>query len=297
MSILGSREVLPRTFSHRFGESPTAERTFVVTLSKPVSHQLLLDTVGIKHGHGHPEFSYLYCTDGSITEPDRYHAEITYRYEVPRGDGSTADFQPNPLARSDIWSFSTGGAQVPALTYYEGSGNGDVRPLINAAHDFFEGLTTLEAEVRATISSNRPAFPASLAASVTNSVNAGAYLWGNPHTWICQGISATPQTEVVNSITINYWSISVELVYRASGYDLLLPHVGFNCLSGTNKKPCKVRGLEDNDADVAATTPQPLNENGTQKYPPGTAQGAPDILTRRVYKEVDFTTFFGTPPF
>lgn len=50
MSIINFREVLPRTFSHKFGESPTAERKFVVTLSEPVGHQQLLDAVGIYHG-------------------------------------------------------------------------------------------------------------------------------------------------------------------------------------------------------------------------------------------------------
>jgi hypothetical protein len=52
--------------------------------------------------------------------------------------------------------------------------------------------------------------------------------------------------------------------------------------------------VKDSDGtDVRASTPQPLNTNGTQK----SAGSAPDILTRRIYPEINFTTYFGVPPF
>lgn len=292
MAVISYREVLPRTFSHRFGEAPTAERRYVVTVDAPESHQTLLNTVGIFHGASHPEYSYLLCVEGSITESDRQHAEITYRYELPRQEPGT--FSPNPLARGDIWTFSIGGSQVPALTYYHGSGNGTVRALVNSANDLFEGLTTLECEVRATISSNRPLFPLATAANVTNAVNASPYLGGAAHSWQCAGVSGQPAGEVVNGVEVRYWQISVELVYRKSGWDLLIPDIGLNCISGSNKKPCLV---QLDGEDIAASTPQPLNTDGTQKYPPGTTPGLPDLLTRRIYPEVDFASYFGTPPF
>lgn len=292
MAFISSREVLPRTFSHRFGESPTAERRFVVTVDAPESHQTLLNTVGILHGDSHPEYAYLLCVEGSITESDRQHAEITYRYELPRQESGA--FSLNPLARGDIWTFSIGGSQVPALTYYHGSGNGTVRALVNSANDLFEGLTTLECEVRATISSNRQLFPLATAANVTNAVNASAYLGGEPHTWQCAGVSGQPAAEVVNGVEVRYWQIAVELVYRKSGWDLRIPNVGLYSISGSNKKPCLV---QLDGVDIAASTPQPLNTDGTQKYPPGTAPGLPDLLTRRIYPEVDFASYFGTPPF
>ena len=295
MAITSFREVLPRTFTHRFGEAPTAERKFAATVTGPTSTQEVLNAIGIFHGSVHPEYPYLRCLNGSFTEPDRFHVEATYSYELPSVGSQELD--PNPLARPDVWSFSTGGAQVPALYYYHGNGNADVRPLVNAAHDFFEGLTTLEAEVRATISWNRAVFPAALAAAVTNGINDAPYLWGEKHTWQCAGISAQRQYEVVNDVEIGYWSGTTELVYRASGWNLLLPHVGFNRLDGNDKRPCLVKGNEDGDEDIAATTPQPLNNNGTQKYPPGTTQGVPDILVRRIYREISFNPYFGTPPF
>ncbi len=294
MAVTSFREVIPRTFTHRFGEAPTAERKFVATVDGATPTQQVLNAIGIFHGSNHPEYPYLRCLNGSFSEPDRFHVEATYSYELPAV--GSAELDPNPLARPDVWSFSTGGAQVPALTYYDGNGNGDIRPLVNAAHDFFEGLTTLEAEVRATIAWNRAAFPADVAAAVTNGINASSYLWGPKHTWQCAGISASKQYEVVNSVEIGYWSGTTELVYRASGWNLLLPHVGFNRLVGSDKRPCLVKGNEDGDEDIAASTPQALNANGTQKFPPGGGQGVPDILVRRVFPEINFAPYFGVPP-
>lgn len=292
MSVVSYREVLPRTFQHRLGEPPRAGTKWVLTVSQPVSTQTALDTIGIYHGTSHPEYAYLICTDAQVTEPDRHHVEIQYTFEVPAvagGDPST--FQPNPLARPDVWQFTTGGAQVPALTYYNGSGNGDLRPLVNAANDIIEGLTTLEAEVRLTISGNRATFPSAVAAAVTNAVNDGPFLWGGAHTWQCSGITGSQASEVVNGLVVNYWQVGAELTFRASGHNLILPHVGFHYVSGSSKKPVTVIG--DDGLPRRATVPQALNSDGTQKA----AGTAPDLLTRRIYPEVNFTTYFGVPPF
>jgi hypothetical protein len=298
MAVLSYRELAGRTFQHKFGEAPTAEIRYALTLDDPETpHQSMLGAVGIFHGTPHPEYPYLLCIEGSVSEndPDPWHATISYRYETPQR--GIAEFQPNPLARADVWSFSTGGAQVPALTYFEGSGNGDVRPLVNAAGDFFEGLTTEEAEVRASISGNREVFPLAVAAAVTNALNDAYYLGGQKHTWKCSGISAQQTTEVVDeggvSTELNYWQVSVELVYRQSGWPLLLPHVGWHYLDGAEKKLAYVKDDESNN--VAAAFPQPLASDGTLLYPG--AGGMPDILTRRLSPEVDFNFFFSTPPF
>ena len=171
-------------------------------------------------------------------------------------------------------------------------------PLVNAAGDFFEGLTTEESEVRASISGNRSAFPLATAAAVTNAVNSSAYLGGAAHTWKCSGISAQQTTELVNDVEINYWQVSVELVYRQSGWNLLLPHIGFHYLDGSDKKAAWVYDqtpAPEGPKQIVATVPQPLNSDGTLKYPG--AGGTPDILTRRVNPEVNFSTYFGTPPF
>ena len=294
MAIINGREVLPRTFAHKFGESPTAERKFVVTVTEPEPHQSLLDYVGIFHGASHPEFLYLLCTEGSITEPDRQHAEITYRYEVPKQGKEDSD--PNPLARKDIWSFSTGGAAVPALTYYHGSGNGSRRALMNSAGDFFEGAMTEESEVRCSIAGNRANFPLAVAAAVTNAVNSDAFLGASPHQWKCAGISGQQQVEVVNDVEIKYWSVTAELVFRQSGWNLLLPNVGWNYVEGSQKRRCYV--YDEEGTKVASASVMALNDNGSIRFNSDwTGSGAPSILNRRVHPEAAFATYFGRPPF
>jgi hypothetical protein len=288
MAVISYREVIPRTASHKFGEAPTAERKYIVTVDEPTPTQTLVNAVGIFHAAAHPEFSYLKCLNIQVTETDRHHAEITYSYELPKQE----ELDPNPLARPDVWSFSTGGSQVPALVYYDGGGNGNKKPLQNTAKDFFEGLTTLEAEVRASISGNRPSFPLANAAAVTNSVNASSYLGGAAHTWLCAGISGQQATEVVNDVELRYWQITVELVYRASGHNLLLPNVGWNYLEGGEKKRVWVKDPESGEK-VASGSPRALTNAGGLKAD----DQEPDILTRRVYPEADFSNYFGTPPF
>ncbi len=300
MSIIAHREVLPRTFSHKFGESPTAERKFVVTTDAPESHQTLLNAVGIFHGSQHPEFSYLLCTEGSVTETDRQHAEITYRYESPAS--GTTDYQASPLSRPDVWSFSTGGAAIPALVYYDGSGNSTRRALINSAGDFFESAMTDEAELRCTISGNRSAFPLADAVAVTNTVNSNTFLGGDAHKWKCAGISGQQQVEVVNGAEVKYWAVSAELVYRQSGWNLLLPNVGWNYISGAGtslaeKRRCYVID-EATKEKVASANVMALNDDGSIRLNTDwTGSGAPTVLNRRVHRESNFSTYFGTPPF
>lgn len=286
MAVLSYREVLPRTFQHRLGESPTAEMKFVVTVDEPTPTQQIIATVGYVHGSGHPEYPFLLMLDGSVNETDRYHAEVTLRFEVPQQE----NLDPNPLARPDVWSFSTGGAQVPALVYYDGNTK---KPLVNSANDFIEGLTTAEAEVRATVAGNRAVFPAAVAAAVTNCVNSGNYLWGGPHTWLCTGISAQQATEVVNDVEIRYWQVTSELVFRASTHNLQLPNVGWNYLNGGDAGDVRQVWVKDKSGqEVPASTPRPLEANGDLR-----TSGGPDILERRIYPEIDFATYFGTPPF
>ena len=289
MAVQGYREVLPRTFSHKLGSAPTAQTKWVATVSTPVGHQTIINAIGILHGTPHPEYPYLLCTDASLTESDKFHVEVTYTFELPKGSDPQL-LNPNPLARPDVWSFSTGGAQVPALVYYSGNGNGTKLPLVNAANDYFEGLTTAEAEVRATIAGNRAAFPSALAAAVTNAINDAPYLFGAKHTWQCAGIGAQPASEVVNGVQINYWQVTAELVYRASGHNLLLPHIGWNYITGSSQKR-RVYVYDEDGTQVPAGSPQPLTSTGNLK------SGAPDILERRIYPEVSFASYFGTPPF
>jgi hypothetical protein len=193
-----------------------------------------------------------------------------------------------------VWSFSTSAAQVPWLYYYHGTGNNDVRPLVNAANDYIEGLTTVAPEVRATISGNRASFPLALAAEVTNAINSAPYLGGAAYTWQCNGISGQQAIEVVNDTEVRYWQIGVELTYRKHGYIEKIPHVGWHYIDG-GKKRRAWSWNDGGDEKGDASAPQPLDENGGLKCPGSDC--LPDQLLRRPFPAINFSSFFGTPPF
>lgn len=327
MGIISYREVIPRAASHRFGESPNADIKYVVTVDEPTPTQTIINAIGIFHGASHPEFGYLRCLDISANESDRHHVEVTYRYEVPKQE----NVDPNPLARPDIWTFATGGAAVPALYYYAGD---SIAPLVNSAGDLFEGLTTTESELRATITGNRPTFDYALAANVTNCLNNAPYLGGPAYTWLCTGITGQQQVEVVNNNEIRYWTFTTELVYRQSTHLLFLPDVGFNFIAknkdeddatedgaAQNSDDPKIEGkspqtgvtlLQGKKARTAGgvkkrawvidpeTKEKIPSANVVALNPNGSmkpAGAAPNILVRRVHRIINFSEFFGTPQF
>lgn len=119
---------------------------------------------------------------------------------------------------------------------------------------------------------------------------------------MCAGISAQQVVEVVNEIELAYWQVSVELIYRQTGWNLLLPDIGWHYLTGGSPAKAVVYVRDDaptsptKGTDVAASSPQPLDTDGTLLYTGG-ATGAPNILTRRIHPVTEFNTYFGVPPF
>lgn len=298
MAVVSQREILPRTFSHKFGESPTAEVKYALTLDGPTAHQTILDSVGIYHGTSHPEYGYLLCLEGNINETGRFNAEATYRYGTP--EVGTAQYQASPLARADVWSFSTSGVAVPAFRYYNGSGNADIKPLINTAGDIIEGAQAIEGELRVSIAGNRATFPAASAVAVTGALNSDGYLGASQYQWQCLGVSGQQTTEVVNGSQVTYWQVTAELAFKQSGYTLYLPNVGWNYIKGAgtgsaSKERCYVKL---NGEDVASSNVLALNDDGSIRFNTDfTGSGAPTIIQRRVNPAVNFATYFGTPPF
>jgi hypothetical protein len=287
MAVLSYREVLPRTLSHKFGEAPTAERKYVATLDGATGTQAIINTIGIFHGSEHPEFFYLVCLNVAVSETDAFHAEVTYSYELPKEH----EFDENPLARRDIWSFSTSGISVPCFRYYNGSGNSDIKPLINSAGDIIEGAQTIEGELKLSIAGNRATFPIANAVAVTGALNSDSFLGSAAYQWMCHGIAGQPATEVVNGITLKFWQVTAELSYKASGYQLYLPNVGWNFLDGGTKKRAHVIDPESGEK-IASANVVALTEAGAIK-----TSGDPLIFSRRVNPAVAFATYFGTRPF
>lgn len=285
MSIVAVTELPTVSASQKFGEAPTFERHWVVEVNDPMTTQSdILAAVGVVFLNPHPEVSYCRAMNATVSNYNgsRWHYEVSWSYELPKQQNP----DPNPLARPDIWKWSTGGLQVPALYYYDGD---DTKVLQNSANDFFEGVTTDISTLQASISSNRATFDYGLATQVTNAINSDEFLGAAQYTWKCSGISGQPAVEVVNDQEVRYWQIEVTLEYRPDGWPLQIPNVGWNYLEGGDKKRVYVKDPDTNER-VPASNPQPLTEAG------GITTGAPDILIRRVHKAVAFAQYFGTPP-
>lgn len=291
MSVLTATE-LARTGQHKFGEAPTFERRWVCTLdSADTSATDCIAACGCVHLSAHPEVAIALCTEVVVNEQyegSRYHHEVLAKYELPKTD----EPDPNPLNRPDIWTFESSGASVPALYYFHGSGNSTIRPLVNSAFDYFEGLTVDEAQQKVTIVGNRAAFPAAIAAALTNCIDSSGWLDSAPHSWKCQGIRGELKFEMVNDQMIRFWEVTVTLLYRQTGWNLQIPDVGFNYLSGGTKARAYVIDPEDNTTKLPCVNPIALDGSGGMKP----AGEPPEVLVRRIYKEVPFGGYFGTPP-
>jgi hypothetical protein len=285
MAVLSYTELATVAASRKFGEAPTFQRKWVVEVDDPLTQQTtIVNAPGVSFLSPHPEATYCRAMNVSVGNYNgsRWHYEVTWDYELPKQQ----NVDPNPLGRADIWKWSTGGLQVPALYYYD---TGDVlKPLQNSANDFFEGVTTDISTLQASISGNRPTFDYGLATTVTNSVNSSPYLGGAAYTWKCSGIAASPAVEVVNESEIRYWQVEVTLEYRPDGWPLQLPNIGWNYLEGSTKERVYVIDSQSKER-VPSSNPQPLNTNGTL------STGAPTILVRRVHKAVNFQQYFGVP--
>jgi hypothetical protein len=288
MSVHSWRE-LARTGTHLIGASPEFERRFILTLNDPNTQpQLLVTATETFHNSQHPDYPWARCYDLEYNEQyegNRYWVELIAKYRIPVGAAVDSDLLP--WLRPDVWRFQTQGVAVPALTYLDGNTQ---KPLTNSAGDYFEGLTVDEAQQKITIQSNRQNFPSALAAAVTNCVNSGAYLGFAENCVKVQGISGEPAVEQVNNQEVRYWKITSELLARQTGWNLLLPDVGFNFISGGVKKRSFVEGPDGED--IPSANPIALNGSGGKVA----GNGLPAILDRRVYRQISMGQFFGTPP-
>jgi hypothetical protein len=288
MSVHSWRE-LPRTATHLIGASPEFERRFVATLNDPnTTASLIVQSIGATHGSPFPDVPAATCYDLELNEAyegNRYWVEVVARYKIPAADERDIDLLP--WLRPDVWKFQTQGVAVPALYYLDGTTQ---KPLTNSAGDYFEGLTVDEAQQKITITSNRQSFPSALAAAVTNCVNESAYLGFPQESVKVQGISGEQVMEQVNGQEVRYWKVTSELLGRQSGWNLLLPDVGFNYVEGGIKKRADVLGPDGEQ--VASANPIALNGSGGKQ----TGSTLPAILTRRVYKRISMSQYFGSPP-
>ena len=291
MAVSSVRE-LARRAEQEVGQAAVMTRRWVAvlsddTLSSPTAETAVLDsTSGRTWGAAHPTFSSyglrkITMEEGYEGSP--YHVLVTGEYSIIRDEEKLA-----PADRTAQWSFESSSAEVPALYYYDGSGNGTTRPLTNSAYDYFPGLMTVEGIVVIKVAKNFSSFPSSWIGA-QNFVNDGTYLGCATHSIRVAGVPIKYTYEEWGGLVVKYWAAEAELHYRQSGHNLQLPDIGFNFIADGQKRRAMVFDFENGEW-VASSNPVGLNGSGAQ------TGGAPAILVRRVCPETNFQTLFGNPP-
>ena len=186
----------------------------------------------------------------------------------------------------------------------------------------FEGLTQTVGELKATITGNRQYFNYGAAQQFTGATNNSSYLGGGRGTWMCMGISGSPQNETVGNRTIWFWQVQVELVYRSIGFYLNTMDVGLNHwqqkdnggyekVRATVRSWIAIEGQEDEFPEVgqysepiATDAPVALNGRGMLLYPQQLSASGPDEIASwtppnqiklRMSPEINFGAAFGYP--
>lgn len=293
MAVVSVKELFRKNV-YEIGKPRILSREFVVVLSddsitNPSSEADVANTRLIPDlGDVHPTYNTL--TTGiykarKITytegyEGSAYHVHVLAEYDIVLANELLA-----PTLRAATWEFSASPGEVPALYYYEGDGNGTMRPLTNSAYDYFQGLVTQEALIVAKVTKNFAMLPTAWIGS-QNFVNDSPYLGCPTHSWKVASVEVKQSAE---DKTAPYWQAVAELHYRQSGHNYQLPDVGFNFLDGGQKQRCMVFDFQ-NAEWIPSPNPVGLNGSGAQTL------GAPAILNRRVNPETDFLNLFGTPP-
>lgn len=261
MSVLSFREILPRSYSHKIGGSPEASCVYVATLDGPTDTADILAAIQIEHGTPHKEFSSLTCDGIDLDETDRHHATVTYSFSVPDAENESPD-QP-PWFQPDKWAFGTTSASVACTEHYVGNGNNTKVSLTNTAGDRIIGVSVAESELKITISGARQIFNLLNAKLFVNTINKEKWIGFPKHTVQCVGFSATPERLEWQGQVVDYWQISVELVYRSSSHNIFLPNVGWNVIVNGKKERAWTYITQD-DVRYKVPSPQevPLNEAG-----------------------------------
>lgn len=278
---------------HKFGEPPVHIRKFKIVqeiaFGETTNRADIAAAINTQQGSPHPVFGGASCTELTSSETveetetgKKLITEITAVYTVSKDAAGI-----HPLNKPDIWSFKTQGAAVAAFFSFNGN---STEPLTNSAGDYIKGLQVDEAQTKVMIKGNRATFPSATATALTNCVNAGAFLGGAENHWKCQGITGELKYESWNNTVVRFWEVTVELLYRQTGWNLLIPDIGFNYIEGGQKKRAMV--FDDQNKEwVASAEPVALDGNGAMAG----GGNAPAVLNRRIYRQANFSTYFGSP--
>lgn len=88
---------------------------------------------------------------------------------------------------------------------------------------------------------------------------------------------------------VRFYRATAELLYRQSGWALMLPDIGYNFISGGQKRRAMVFDFENSEW---VPSPNPVGLDGFGNL----ANGQPEILIRPVNPQVSFSALFGATP-
>jgi hypothetical protein len=125
--------------------------------------------------------------------------------------------------------------------------------------------------------------------AATNSINIDGWFGGPQHTWKIIGVNAEYTVGFHNWTVVDYWATSVQMMYRQTGWKLLLPDVGWNFIDGGQKRRAMVFDFKNSEW-VASPNPVALYQGNIN------VTGRPDILPRRVNPEANFASLFPEIP-
>lgn len=279
MAILGYREIIPRTFTHRVGDSPSATRVVAVTVDAPTPSTEIINTINIRHGDQHPDHTGLTCQEYSVDETDRHHVTVTYTYGVADKKEDEDPDNP-PWLQPDTWTFGSGNASVACTTHYVTKGivTNAIKGIYNSAGDAILGLTKTEGELKISISGARLTLDLASYNGYVSTINSDTWAGFPKHTVQCVGFSATPQRLEFQGDTIDYWQITFELVYRSGTYNIWLPNVGWHVrVDGKKERAWSYLRDDDTGELIKVPSPHPVSLNMAGGFLCGPAQdGAPD---------------------
>ena len=289
MSVSSFRE-LGRTLESEVGSTTVAKRRFVVILddnatTTPTANLQVINAVGGGlWGVQHPEFAFLGLRKATMAESfgdNPYHVEVTLEYGV-----IASKLLLGPLFRPAEWVFeSVSGDELAALFFFDGA---EKRPLTNSAYDFFEGLTVPESLTRATITQNYANRPDGIIGSF-GYLNSDTFSGSPVHHCKHEGSKVEKVEELWGNVRYNYWRAESQILFRPSGWNLQLPDIGFNFISGGQKRRAMVFDFQ-NAEWIPSANPLGLDGSG------GLTGGYPAILNRRVLPDISFSGLFGSAP-
>ena len=279
-------EVHPRTFSTRFGESPSAERTFINT-PDVVGGGDRLPVIGEPHpAQFNLKVTSIDETTGHNNDPN------TTQYKVRYEPAPTCETDPNPLNRCDRWSLAVSSQEKPFTAIETASGTESVT---NSANEPINSVRVRSIDPRLSVKAYRADFPLATFRAVVNKTNSETWAGGATGTWLCSGGSASQHTELVGGVPVHFWEVSFEFSYRGEGWQIKVPNMGFRHKHPTENKMMRCVVKSPRGVDVASPTAQPLNSDGTLNTAALYDASQINYKTFSPYGGINYSEYFGEP--